>query len=180
MSEEIWKDIPECEGVYQASNLGKVRSIDRYIKRTSKFGLIFDHFVEGKLLTPSIDRDGYCHLGNRALPSSRVHRLVAMTFLPNPDNLPQVNHKNGIVNNNCITNLEWCTTSYNHLHAYACLGRKCSAGKKKKTALISPEGEIFYFDSTPEAAKYLGVVKTAIMNAAKGTGKCRNHEVLYV
>lgn len=98
--EEIWKDIEGYEGLYQVSNMGRVRSLRKNI-----------------ILKKSITNRGYervvLFIGNKP-KGFTVHRLVAMAFIPNPDNLPQVNHKDENKTNNCAGNLEWCTQEYNH------------------------------------------------------------------
>lgn len=93
------KDIKGYEGLYAITSCGKVWSY-----KTKKF------------LKPAKDRDGYSIVslyknGNRK--TKKVHRLVAEAYIPNPDNLPQVNHKNEIKSNNWIGNLEWCSAQYN-------------------------------------------------------------------
>lgn len=98
---EEWKDIEGYNSTYQVSNLGNVRSL--------KFG-------KSKLLVLGLRGSGYlnvvlCKNGKRITHS--VHRLVAEAFLPNPNNLPQVNHKDENKQNNCVDNLEWCTAGYN-------------------------------------------------------------------
>lgn len=98
---EIWKDIPGYEGKYQVSNTGEIRSL--------KFGKI-------KILKQYTDKCGYNVLTlseNGKRKNHFVHRLVAMTFIPNPNNLPQVNHKDENKANNCVDNLEWCSRKYN-------------------------------------------------------------------
>ena len=95
---EIWKDIEGYEGYYQVSNMGRVYS------------------VKNKMLLKQHLKQGYfeCVLyknGDRKYIQS--HRLVAITFIPNPDGLPQVNHKDENKQNNCVSNLEWCTAEYN-------------------------------------------------------------------
>ncbi len=109
---EIWKDIEEYEGLYQISNLGRVKRI-----------LFINNIIskpENRILSNKLDNLGYvqvtlCKNGTRKY--KRIHRLAAKAFLPNPNNLPCVNHKDGDKNNNRIDNLEWCTHSYNTKHA---------------------------------------------------------------
>ena len=99
---EIWKDIKDYEGHYQVSNWGRVKSI--------KFGkeIILKHYKDGR---------GYLCVRLYKYNSSiqyKVHRLVAEAFLPNTDNLPQVNHKDEHKDNNIVSNLEWCSNEYNN------------------------------------------------------------------
>ena len=112
MTEE-WRPIVGYEGLYEVSNTGQVKSFDRYVKYSN--GRI--HLHKGKVLSPIKDRDGYlqvnlCYSGR--INSIKVHRLVAQAFIPNPDNLPQVNHKDENKTNNCVENLEWCDSKYNN------------------------------------------------------------------
>lgn len=113
---EIWKDIVGYEGYYQVSNLGRVKSLDRY--STTKRGVIKN--TKGKILSLSLKKEGYLSVMlcvNSDKHRFNAHRLLAITFLPNPLNLPEVNHKNGIKSDNTIENLEWVTKSENSLHA---------------------------------------------------------------
>lgn len=96
--EEIWKDIEGYEGLYQVSNMGRVRSLRRNIILRQCITNGYERII---LYTNNIPK-GYS-----------VHRLVANAFIPNPDNLPQVNHKDENKTNNCVDNLEWCTQKYN-------------------------------------------------------------------
>lgn len=99
--QEIWKDIEDYKGIYQVSDLGNIRKIDGYI------------------IKPWITR-GYCYVGlskKGNLKKYRVHRLVAEAFIPNPNNLPIINHKDENKINNCVNNLEWCT-QYENVHKY--------------------------------------------------------------
>lgn len=116
---EIWKDIKGYEGYYQISNFGRVKSLDRIVKRNSKFGNL--HLKE-KILVPTSDKDGYLcvmlHRKNKVIRSVKVHRLVANHFIPNPENKSTVNHKDGNKINNNINNLEWATRSEQTQHAY--------------------------------------------------------------
>lgn len=110
--EEIWKDIKGYEGMYQISSLGRIKALERWVTR--KDGRL-NHYPE-KIMTPKISYNGYMRIGlwkNGKVKNCLVHRLVAATFIPNPNHLPQVNHKDEDRTNNIYTNLEWCSSSYN-------------------------------------------------------------------
>ena len=111
MNEE-WRPIEGYEGLYEVSNLGRVRSLDMYVK--SRYGNYRLH--KGKVLSPAKDTNGYLFVNltyNGKHNTIRVHRLVALTFIPNPDNLPEVNHKDEDKSNNRVDNLEFCDRKYN-------------------------------------------------------------------
>lgn len=113
--EEIWKDISNYEGLYQVSNLGNVRSLSHIRKNGKKETQ--KYLSKGRLLKPAIQSVGYKFVvlsKQGKTKGYRVHRLVAEAFIPNPDNLPQVNHKDENKLNNNVNNLEWCTVAYNN------------------------------------------------------------------
>lgn len=97
--EEIWKDVPGYEGIYIVSSFGRIRNL-----------------VSGKFIKSSQKNDGYCRVclsKNGCGKCINIHRLVAQVFIPNPDNLPQVNHRDEDKTNNVADNLEWCDAKYN-------------------------------------------------------------------
>jgi hypothetical protein len=114
--QEIWKDIPGYEGMYQVSNLGNVKSLDK----------LSNHYQGGKSklkgrMLSQCNCMGYKIVGlslNGSMKSLRVHRLVAIAFIPNKLNKPQVNHINGDKFDNAASNLEWNSASENILHAH--------------------------------------------------------------
>jgi hypothetical protein len=112
--EEIWKDIDGYEGFYQVSNYGRVRSLDRFVKR-----LGFPFKVSGKVMRQT-KQNGYPHISltkDGQLKRAKVHRLVALAFIPNPNQKPCINHIDSVRHHNYPSNLEWCTHSENTRHA---------------------------------------------------------------
>lgn len=117
---EIWKDIPDFEGIYQASNLGRIKSITS--DRATTFGNIGKY---GKIciMKSYIIKKGYCRISFWKKINNRmnvrgflVHRLIAKTFIQNPENKRYINHKNGIKTDNRVENLEWVTNQENIDH----------------------------------------------------------------
>ena len=133
----------------------------------SYYGEIFSTRKNGgyyREMTPMIlkeDKDGYLevglyHEGRRYF--RRVHRLVAETFIPNPNHLPQINHKDGNVKNNQADNLEWCTCQDNLLHSFRVLHRKPSITTAKTIKLTNKQtGEILRFSTEKDCAFYLNM-----------------------
>ena len=108
---EEWRDIKGFEGKYQVSNTGKVKSLERMKWNGKGYQKIPEKILEGV-----DDGHGYLHVNlckDGKETSCKVHRLIAQAFLPNPNNLPEVNHKDEDKTNNCVENLEWCSRSYN-------------------------------------------------------------------
>lgn len=114
--QEIWEDIKNFEGIYQISNLGKVKSLSRKVKQSN--GTVIA--TKTAILKSCKDGRGYYFVKtsvNAKKKIVKIHRQVALCFIPNPGNKPQVNHKDGDKNNNRITNLEWVTGKENVNHS---------------------------------------------------------------
>lgn len=110
---EVFREIAGYNGLYEISNLGNVRSLGMWKKGKGNSS----YFQEGRVLKPQKDKDGYLQVnlykdGNQK--HHKVHRLVATAFIENTDSLPEVNHIDEDKTNNRVSNLEWCTTKYNH------------------------------------------------------------------
>ncbi len=115
---EEWRDIEDFEGYYQVSNLGRVKSLERHIHcYDNRWKKYVDKVNKEKIMSPSGDRYKFVDLRKNNEYSSRyIHRLVASAFIPNPDNKPEVNHKDRNPSNNRLDNLEWATSKENTIH----------------------------------------------------------------
>jgi hypothetical protein len=113
---ENWLPIPEYEELYEIDTFGNIKSLDRKVRNNNGFRV-----TKGKILKPKLDDKGYYKIGLTKDNKQKfyfIHRLVALTFIPNPNNYPIINHKDGNPKNNYVENLEWCTYSYNTKYAY--------------------------------------------------------------
>lgn len=170
--QEIWKDIPGYEGKYQISNLGNVLSL--HFKRSS---------TNSQLLKPRIDHNGYSRVYLRK-PGERkvffIHRLVAIAFIPNPQNKPFVNHINSNRSDNRAENLEWCTQQENIKHGYLYgnvkpptfikgrTGAKCPTSKPVLQISLSDNSVIQEFPGMNEAHRITGFYTSGICECCKG------------
>ena len=175
MEKEILKTIKNYEGLYEVSNFGRVKSLERIDNN--------NHLVKEKILKNHKDKDGYlivvlCKEGKQK--TFKVHRLVAQAFIPNPNNYPQVNHKDENKENNFVyinedgtadlekSNLEWCTNEYNH--NYGTRNKRMGETQKGNTRGSKPVIQIDKHTnevinewiSASEAQRQLGIQSSSI------------------
>ena len=168
---EKWHDIRGYEGLYQISNLGRVKSVER----TVPSGLKNSGYrtVRERIKRQRVAENGYCYVllwKNGKSKLHLIHRLVAEAFVPNPDNLPQVNHKDENKLKNIYTNLEWCTAKYNI--NYGTGTKKRSYQRSKKLYQLSKDGEVIkIWSSTHEVHKQTGYSQGNISSCCIGNRK---------
>ena len=148
---EIWKDIEGYEGLYQVSNKGRVKSLYKGSER---------------ILKPHDNGRGYLrvHLTKENTSKNiRVHRLVALAFIPNPNNLPEINHRDENKKNNCVENLEWCDRGYNVNY-----GTRNERVSRKILQYSKSEEFIREWQSAAEVKRVLGIDRAHISACCKG------------
>ena len=156
MSNEIWKDIKDYEMLYQISNLGNVKSL---------------HCNKEKIMKLTIRSKNYPYyfvglLKNGKRKYFAVHRLVAQAFIPNPNNLPEVNHKDKNTFNNNVDNLEWCDKPYNN--SYSHIQEKLTEKKKKMVYQYDLDNNLIkIWDCVRDCEKY-GFAEAAISRCCLG------------
>ena len=170
---EIWKDIPDYEGLYQVSNMGRVKALEKYVKH--RYG--GKQKLKERMLIPYSNNSGYLNIKlskENKYKHFLVHRLVLLAFVPNPENKPTGNHKDGVKADNYVSNLEWATYKENQNHAkenglnthmYACKKVKIFKGNIEKI-----------FDSARDAARYLGCNLSSVNEVCN---KNRKTKIIY-
>ena len=170
MENEIWKDIPGFEGLYQASTKGQIRSIDRVITRSGETSL---WHIKGKILSPSTDHRGYLHItlmreGKKT--SNTVHRLIGLTFLGESPEGHEVDHINQVRDDNRVENLRWLESCTNrsrgskgrHLPEYR---NKMENNPRAKRVEILRDGVVIgCYECAKEITKSLGVNYSTVRN----------------
>lgn len=194
---EIWKDIEGFVGFYQISSLGRVKSLHRLHRAANPY------MQSERILKPRLNSSGYLYVdlyNDGKHKRCFVHRLVALHFVPNPNNLQEVNHKDENKTNNKANNLEWCSRSYNATYGskiartketcilnntYTKTNDKRTAlglyGARKEIAMCdNDENVIKVFPSLSDAAKETGVNIGKICECCQGKRtKTRNHKWKY-
>ena len=181
---EIWKSIKGYEGIYEVSDAGRVKRLRREIEcNTARTTTEYRIVIQEKILRPvkiGSSKEKYLSVGLRNKDGERklkkIHRLVAEAFIPNPSNLPQIDHKDGNKNNNSASNLEWVTGEENYRRALQ-MGLACSKGARNGNAKLTEEqvkeirrtyvGKSKTYGSNALSKKY-GVHRSTIENIAKG------------
>ncbi len=167
---EVWKDIPGYEGYYQASNLGRIKSMERFTKHN--YGGLKK--VPGKIMKLSMQRNGYiaCPISVNGIEKRElVHRLVISAFCG--INTLHVNHLNGIKTDNNIINLEYCTVSQNAKHAFK-IGLSCIDGEKHPRSIFTNQAAFtirqraLSGEKTSVLAKEFNVAPSTICNIKYG------------
>ena len=164
METEIWKSHPDIVGI-EVSTFGNVRTLDRVI--SSEKGT---YFKKGRILKQCNHHGGYLHVGvsiDGKQVTKLVHRLVAQTFLPNPNGFPMVNHRDCNRKNNHVENLEFCTASYNRRYQEK-FGKSSS---KPIFAINLATLEVSRFPSQGEASRELKIAQGNIGSVIRGERK---------
>lgn len=160
----MWKDVKNFESLYQVSDDGQVRSVKRIKRNNAGYQEVNERI---RKLTP--DKDGYlrvCLSKDGLHYLKAVHRLVAEAFVPNPENLPVINHIDENKQNNCADNLEWCTVQYNTCYGS---GTEKTARAQGRPVIQFEDGiPIHEYYSTGKASRETGIPQANIYNACAG------------
>lgn len=172
--DEIWKPIKGYEGLYEVSNLGRVKRLPyKTVGRTIGRRKEFIRHSNGGVLKGTICKNGYWRVTLTKNAKNRyyhIHRLVATAFIPNPNNFPFINHRDQIRTNNLVDNLEWCTCKYNNSYGDAIERARVTRNAKNDypVKMLSKTGEyIKTFPSIRDAAKEFGVAWETIRRAIR-------------
>lgn len=168
-----YKYIDGYNNAYVVYDNGVVESLDRYIEKKYKNGKIYRYFRKGSILKHHINNKGYhtVHLTKNGIGKTfLVSRLVAQAFIPNPDNLPEVDHIDENKDNNCVSNLQWCTRQFNNTRGIQSReGReKTSEFRMKKIGMYDKNGNLLkIYKGIRMAERKTGIDNRNICNCCK-------------
>ena len=171
METEIWKSLPGAP-VVEVSTFGRVRTLDRVVPRGKHTQL-----TKGRVLKQCNRKDGYLQVRipiDGKFATKRAHRLVAQAFIKNPNDLPEVNHKDSDRANNNVSNLEWCSRSYNRQYREKYGVSSTEVLGHPVFAINLSTLEVSHFSSQAEAGRVIGVSKGNINSVIKGKFKQTN------
>lgn len=157
---EEWRDIKGYEGLYQVSNYGRIKSLNYHRRNVEK------------ILTPIKHSNGYYYINlfkNKKGKIYRMHRLVAIAFIPNPNNYQLINHKDENKANNNVENLEWCTSKYNSNYG-ACIEKRVEKQSKKVIQLTLDDVFVKEWNSTMECGRN-GYIQSKVVQCCNGKRK---------
>ena len=175
---EEWRDIKGYEGLYQVSNKGRVRSLDRVVAAGRGGG---DRNIKGRIIVLRNHGSGYKMVNlwrENEYKITYAHILVAQAFIPNPEGKPEVNHINGYKTDNRVENLEWCTSRENSLHARN-TGLLDSMIKKYSKPIVMLDNGVIVreFSSAHEAERELGINNSSINSCCRrGSGNAGGYQ----
>lgn len=159
--DEIWKDVDGFEGLYQVSNMGRVKSFKKWKRAGSPDEYILKNCKNNRgYHTVTLYRGKERH-------KFLVHRLVASAFIPNPNDLPHINHMDENIDNNNADNLEWCTPQYNNCYGTARFRQMLTTGTPVKQALINGT-VIATYRTTTIAQEITGISRKEIAACVRG------------
>lgn len=177
---EEWRPVVGYEGLYEVSNMGNVKSVERMKWNGKSY-----YKAPERILKAGKDSGGYLQVHlckDGKIKQCLVHRLVAAAFIENPNNLLCINHKDENPKNNCVQNLEWCSYSYNNTYNDKAkkIGKKVAESRKKPLYSINKvSGLITYWTSAKEAGRVLGIDPSSITKCCKGKLKSSGGFVWY-
>ena len=182
LENEIWKDVVGYENLYEVSNYGRVRTHENKTTSSARFK---ERHWKQRILKQKFQKrkrselfDGRVILWKDGKEKTfLVSRLVCIAFVPNPDNLPEVNHIDGNPLNNNVNNLEWCTSKYNVNHA---IDNDLNIKNRKKIKVINKTTkEEFIFRSMNEASEFIGKSKMYISVLTRNHNKFENEDWIW-
>lgn len=172
---EVWKDIPGYEGLYQVSNLGRVKSVGRYVQNRTGLRRVCE-----RIISADEKSNGYFQVQlhkDGVRKKHLIHRLVATAFLENPDGRQTVNHKNGDKSANFADNLEWATIRENNVHAYAA-GLKDGRNNRRSVPVAQYDTSmrlLAIYPSAHEAERKTGIPQGNISQSVRLGCKARGY-----